>query len=105
MTDGERWAQELLAELHAASFAPCAWLLFAAGASDVLDGALARATNRVTRLGRWLDGAADTIVLGAAALAAPLPAWIVVLVLVRCALPWLAVASFYLVHAEAPARC
>ena len=88
--------------LFALPHAAAASLLLAAGASDVLDGVLARVGDRVTRLGRWLDGASDTIVLGAAALAAPLPGWAVGLVLVRCGVPWLAVATSYFARGEAP---
>jgi phosphatidylglycerophosphate synthase len=79
-------------------------LLLVAGASDAADGPLARRRGEVTRLGIWLDGAVDTFVLGAAALAAPLPGWVGALVLVRYGIPWVAVAAAYFVRAEAPGR-
>jgi phosphatidylglycerophosphate synthase len=77
-------------------------LLLAAGASDAVDGPLARRRDEITRLGLWLDGAVDTFVLGAAALAAPLPAWVTALVLARCALPWLSISIAYFARARAP---
>jgi phosphatidylglycerophosphate synthase len=79
-------------------------LLIAAGATDVSDGRLARRRDEVTRLGFWLDGAGDTFAFGAAALAAPLPRWVLFLALARFALPWVAFAVAYLARAEAP-RC
>ena len=79
-------------------------LLFAAGVSDAADGPIARRRDEVTRLGFWLDGVVDTLVLGAAAIAAPLPAWLVALVLVRFGLPWLAVGVAYFGRAQAPTR-
>jgi cardiolipin synthase len=79
-------------------------LLLVSGASDVVDGPLARRRDEVTRLGRWLDGAADTFVLAAASIAAPLPGWAVALVLVRWALPWIVVAAAYFTGARAPGR-
>ncbi len=81
-----------------------ALLLLLAGATDAADGALARRRDQVTRLGLWLDGAVDTFVLGAAALAAPLPAWAVTLALTRLALLWLVVAAAYFARATAPGR-
>lgn len=79
-------------------------LLLAAGVSDAADGALARGRDEVTRLGLWLDGAVDTFVLGAAVLAAPLPGWVIALVLARYGIPWIAVAVAYFARAEAPGR-
>ena len=79
-------------------------LLLAAGVSDAIDGPLARRRDEVTRLGLWLDGTVDTFVLAAAALAAPVPGWAVALVLVRCGLPWLAVAGCYFGRGQAPGR-
>lgn len=82
-------------------------LLAAAGASDVVDGWLARRHGE-TRLGRWLDGSVDGLVLGAAALGAlhagRAPTWLVALVLVRYGLPWLVVATVYFARAAAPDR-
>lgn len=45
-------------------------LLFAAGASDILDGWIARSRDEVTTLGFWLDPAVDRWVLTVAAVAA-----------------------------------
>jgi cardiolipin synthase len=70
-------------------------VLALAGASDVLDGWLARRRGETTRLGRWLDGSVDGLVLGAAALGAHAagraPGWLLALVLARFGLPWLLV--------------
>jgi phosphatidylglycerophosphate synthase len=80
--------------------------LVAAGASDVLDGWLARARDEVTRLGRWLDGAVDGFVLSvtAAVLASDglLAPWLAGLVVFRYAVPWLAIGATYFTRAEAP---
>ena len=80
--------------------------LVAAHATDVLDGRLARARGEVTRLGLWLDGAVDTLLLGVAAVAAArigaIPGWVAGLVLARCALPWALAAGIYFVRARAP---
>jgi len=80
--------------------------LLVAGASDVLDGWWARRRDEVTRLGFWLDGTIDTLVLGvgvaAAARVGLVPSWIAGLVVVRYAFPWLAVAGLYFVHAQGP---
>ena len=80
--------------------------LAAAGASDMLDGWLARARDEVTRLGRWLDGAVDGFVLSVAAtflasdgLLAP---WLAGLVAFRYAVPWLAIGATYFACAEPP---
>jgi phosphatidylglycerophosphate synthase len=60
----------------------------------------------VTLLGVWLDGSADTFVLGAATLGATLdgllPAWAAALVLLRLALPWALAASVYFGRAQRP---
>jgi phosphatidylglycerophosphate synthase len=65
--------------------------LVAAAAADVLDGLLARRRDKVSRLGFWLDGIADTLVLSAVAVLAAangdLPAWAASLVVVRFAVP------------------
>lgn len=82
--------------------------LGAAGALDVLDGRLARARNEVTRLGFWLDGAADGVLLGTAALVLAsqgrLPTWAAGIVLARFALPWLGIATVSFVRAQVPGR-
>jgi phosphatidylglycerophosphate synthase len=80
-----------------------AGLLLAAGAADVLDGPLARRRDEVTRLGFWLDGAADSLLLSAAAVAV-LPGWAAALVLTRYLLPWPALAVAYFYRGEAPSR-
>jgi phosphatidylglycerophosphate synthase len=75
-------------------------LLAAASASDVVDGALARRRQRVSRLGAYLDGVAD-VELGAAltlTLAAErrLPRWLAALLLARWAGPLaFALASYF----------
>jgi len=83
-------------------------LFAAAGASDVLDGVVARRRNEVTRLGIWLDPAVDGLVLGAAALGATragvLVGSVAALVVVRYALPWLVVVIHYFARAEPPER-
>jgi len=86
------------------------WLLavalFVACAADVLDGRLARARDETTRLGLWLDGVADGVVLGAVALAGAaagvLPWWAAAAVLARHVLPWTAIALGYFLLAEPP---
>jgi cardiolipin synthase len=74
-------------------------LLLAAGASDVLDGPLARARGQESRLGRFLDGGVDACVLGAVAVAAArlglLPWWSAGLVLGRHLAQWSALALAY----------
>jgi cardiolipin synthase len=81
-------------------------LLLAAGASDVLDGWLARRLDQVSRLGLWLDGSVDGFVLAVAAAAEArshlLPGWAAAAVLARYLLPWIVVAFAYFVRAEAP---
>lgn len=82
--------------------------LVAAGALDVLDGRLARARNEATRLGFWLDGVADGVLLSTAALALLqlrlLPAWAAAAVLARFALAWLAIAAASFALAQVPSR-
>ena len=81
---------------------PAAAALFAAaGATDVVDGLVARAGGEATRLGRWLDGSVDGLVLSAAAVVA-LPAWAAALVVARYLLAWIAIGGFYLVRARRP---
>jgi cardiolipin synthase len=63
------------------------WLFVAAGASDALDGLLARAFRVRSTLGAWLDPVADKALLVSAFLALAgaglLPNWVVVLVVSR----------------------
>ena len=87
------------------------WLALALliiGTLDVLDGRIARARNEVTRLGQWLDGSVDTIVLvtGAWLLvrADALPTWVGVLVSVRYLTPLVAVTLWYFLAAAPPPR-
>ena len=61
--------------------------LVVAGTTNALDGWLARRRDEVTRLGFWLDGVADALVLGTAAVVLPLPGWAAALVLARFVLP------------------
>jgi phosphatidylglycerophosphate synthase len=83
-------------------------VLVAAGVSDALDGWLARRLDQVSRLGRWLDGAADSVVVGVAAVALGrshlLPLWAAVVVVVRYFVLWMVVALAYFLRAEAPDR-
>ena len=94
--------------LPVASPAFLAALLIAAGLTDGIDGPLARRRGEETRLGRWLDGGVDTLVLSAAAVGAAryglVPSWAATLVLGRQALPWLAVSLAYFIHASPPSR-
>lgn len=47
------------------NFAAAGWLLIASGAFDMIDGSLARMTNRVTREGAFFDSCADRYSEGA----------------------------------------
>lgn len=62
-------------------------LLFAAGASDWLDGKIARALNQQTRLGQLLDPAADRLYIVATivalAIRAIIPWWLVAILVAR----------------------
>lgn len=88
--------------------AAAAAVFLAAGATDGIDGALARRRGETTRLGFWLDGTTDTLLLSAAAVAALrsdlLPWWASAAVLVRYALPWPLAAASYFLRAEPPRR-
>ncbi len=83
-------------------------ILIPAGLSDGIDGPLARRRRQQTRLGVWLDGSADTLVLSAAAIGAArdglLPWWVAGLVVARHAAPWLLVSLAYFVNLTAPPR-
>ena len=85
-----------------------ATLLIAGGVTDVIDGPLARARGEETRLGVWLDGGVDGLMLSAAAIGAAshglLPWWAAALVLGRHALQWLVVTLTYFIRASAPTR-
>lgn len=81
-------------------------VLIPAGVLDGLDGPIARARGETTRLGHWLDGGVDGLILGAAAIGAAragvLPVWAAALVLARHGLQWLVVAAVYFVRAHPP---
>lgn len=82
--------------------------LAAAAATNALDGLLARRRDQISRLGFWLDGVADTLLLSTAAVLASahgdLPAWVATLVVVRFALPAAAmIFSYFLVLQPPPA--
>ncbi len=98
----------LVPPLLLASPVVLAVLLATAGASDVLDGLVARRFNLATRLGQWLDGSVDAVVMGVAAVALVrlglLPLWVALLVVARSLAPWLVIAAAYFVRAEAPPR-
>jgi phosphatidylglycerophosphate synthase len=83
-------------------------ILLLAGATDAIDGRLARARGEETRLGVWLDGGADALLLSAAAVGAArhdlLPWWAAALVLGWHSLQALAVALAYLLRARSPQR-
>jgi cardiolipin synthase len=75
--------------------------LIVAGVTNALDGYLARRRREETRLGFWLDGVADALVLGTAAVLL-LPLWAVVIVLARFALPAAAFTVSYFWLLERP---
>lgn len=77
--------------------------LLAAAATDVLDGRLARTRSEESRLGHWLDGAADGLVVSVAAVVA-LPAWAAALVVARYAGPWFLGTAVYFAGAGLTAR-
>jgi phosphatidylglycerophosphate synthase len=81
-------------------------ILVGAGASDVLDGWLARRFDQASRLGFWLDGSVDGFVLGVAAVAAArlhlLALWVALLVVARYLLPWIVIGVAYFARAEPP---
>lgn len=80
--------------------------LVVAAAADLLDGLLARRRDQVSRLGFWLDGVADTLVLSTVAVLAAangdLPAWAASLVVARFALPVAAMTVSYFLALEPP---
>lgn len=98
----------LVPALPALSPAALAVALGAAQVTDVLDGQLARRRDESTRLGLWLDGSVDTLLLSVAAVSAGrlglVPGWVVALVVARYALPWVLVGSAYFGRAAAPPR-
>lgn len=84
------------------------FVVLAAGLTDVADGSLGRARGEASRLGAWLDGAIDGILLSVAAVAAAdralLPAWVAALIVCRYLAPWMAIAGVYFVSGRAPDR-
>ena len=80
-------APVLLWVLWAGYFPEALWLAVVAGASDALDGLLAKRFGWQSRLGSLLDPAADKLLLASAfvglLLAGALPAWVVGLALAR----------------------
>lgn len=92
--------------LPVAAPALLAAIVIPAGATDAIDGSLARARGEETRLGAWLDRGADALLLPAAAVGAArhdlLPWWTAALVLARPSLQALGVALAYFVRAQSP---
>lgn len=81
---------------------PAEVALFAlAGASDTLDGLVARSRGEASRLGFWLDGSVDGLVLGCVAFVA-LPSWAAAAVICRYVLSWLAIGGSYFLQARRP---
>jgi cardiolipin synthase (CMP-forming) len=81
-------------------------IVIPAGATDAIDGSLARARGEETRLGAWLDRGADALLLSTAAVGAArhdlLPWWTAALVLARYTLQALGVALAYFVRVQSP---
>ncbi len=77
-----------------------------AAMTDVVDGVLARSRDQVTRLGRWLDGAADaTLLVSAVVILATrdvVSLWVAGLVIARHALQWAGVAASYFIRCAPP---
>jgi len=63
------------------------WIFFVLGLTDILDGKLARSSNQVTELGKFLDPVADKLLIGSAMISLSIlgrfPWWITVVILVR----------------------
>jgi cardiolipin synthase len=82
--------------------------LVVAARTDVADGVVARARKEASRLGAWLDGAVDAVLLSVAALAESnhvlLPTPVAALVVFRYLLPWPTLATIYFFQAQAPSR-
>ncbi|HEX6391830.1 MAG TPA: CDP-alcohol phosphatidyltransferase family protein [Acidimicrobiales bacterium] len=80
----------LIARPHRAGWYPAALLLGVLGATDGVDGYVARHFNQVSTLGKVLDPIADRLLLGVAAIAiiavGAIPLWVAVIALSREAL-------------------
>ena len=63
------------------------WIFFTLGLTDIFDGKLARSSNQVTELGKFLDPVADKLLIGSAMISLSLlgrfPWWITVIILSR----------------------
>ena len=94
----------LLARPHRAGWYPAALLLAALGATDWVDGFVARRFNQVSTVGKVLDPLADRLLLGVAAIAiiavGAVPTWVAAVALAREAL----VAAGFLYVAAAGGR-
>ena len=77
----------LMARPHRAGWYPAALLLGALGATDGVDGYVARHFNQVSTLGKVLDPLADRLLLGVAAVVivavGAVPTWVAVVALAR----------------------
>ena len=75
-------------------------------ALDVADGRLARSRGEGTRLGAWLDGSLDGVAATVLAVSAErlgiVPLWLVLLVVARHGLPWLAACLTYIALSTRP---
>lgn len=77
----------LLAQPHKADWEAAAWLLAAIGATDFVDGQLARRLHQVSTLGKALDPIADRLLLAVGCISiiavGAVPVWVVAIVLAR----------------------
>lgn len=77
----------LLAQPHRQHWQAAAWLLAATGATDWVDGQLARRLGQVSTVGKVLDPLADRLLLGVAAISViavdAIPLWVAAVALAR----------------------